>query len=381
MVLTSLPSQRRARYNCFYFTHLAGALLFFFFVSVHASTDFYFLLPGLVLWLADWAARLRWLRKNRVEARLEDAGDGWYRIRLPPAPATRGDGGGELAAPRDRPPLQAFYLNFPAVSTLQCHAFTAAAVGSGSDGPTFLFRRAEGKKQPKLDKEWTWKLGALASAPSTAKEAPSTALSLRLEGPYSTSAVPLHTAARVLCLVGGTGITGALSLARAWLRHRGADRAARFRLVWTVRAPETARVAEVQALQADSAARAVNMEVVVHVSRTDGRIDPTACLAEFFEPAALPPPAQASATEPGALEGAISPVKGGDEKAQAESADAPDAASGWVYCSGPAGLLDATDAACLGFSRRLRAARAANGAPSSRAGVARLDWYCAKWEV
>ena len=377
IVVTSLPSQRRARYNCFYYTHVVSSVLFFFLISIHASTDFYFLLPGLVLWLADWAARLRWLQKSKVEALLENAGEGWYRIRLPIAATARDSGALEARGP---PPLQAFYLNFPSVSKLQCHAFTAAAVGSAAEGPTFLFRRAEGKKQKKLDKEWTCKLGELVAGPSNAKELRSTSLSMRLEGPYITSAEPVHLARRVLCLVGGTGITGALSLAQTWLRHRGGERSARFRLVWTVRTAETARVAEVEALQAQINANAVSMEIVVHVSRTLGRVDPVACLASFFEPTELLAPVRGPMTQQKPCDEVARGMDEKDGKALVQRPE-PSEATGWVYCSGPSGLLDATDGACLDLSRRLRASRGASGAPPRTGTVSKLDWYCAKWEV
>ena len=154
-------------YNMFYYTHIICSILFFFFTAVHASTDFYFLLPGLVLWIVDWIVRVRWITKNGVEGKLEDAGNGWYRITLPVLSKAVV---GKEKKEREREPLQAYYLNFPAVSKLQCHAFTASSVGTDTQGPKFLFRKSEGKKQKKLDKEWTWKLGELVRSSANESE-------------------------------------------------------------------------------------------------------------------------------------------------------------------------------------------------------------------
>lgn len=158
IVITSLPRYRRTMYNMFYYAHLIGSVAFLIFTAVHASTDFYFLIPGLVLWIVDWAIRARWLSKKGVEGKLGAAGDGWFRITLPPSIKSKT---GINEKPTTVEPLQAYFLNFPNVSKLQCHAFTAASTGTVVEGPSFLFRRSDGKKQNKLDKEWTWKLAKL----------------------------------------------------------------------------------------------------------------------------------------------------------------------------------------------------------------------------
>lgn len=51
IVITSLPALRRKSYNVFYYVHVICSFWVFVVLSVHASTDFYFLLPGLVLWI------------------------------------------------------------------------------------------------------------------------------------------------------------------------------------------------------------------------------------------------------------------------------------------------------------------------------------------
>lgn len=50
--------------------------------------------------------------------------------------------------------------------------------------------------------------------------------------------------------------------------------------------------------------------------------------------------------------------------------------STWVYFSGPNGLMNAAEQACIDFNTaRRRADKAA------RISSPRLDWYCAKWDV
>ena len=365
LVITSLPSQRRARYNLFYYTHIVAGSLIFVLASIHASTDFYFLLPGLVLWLGDWAARLRWLRKSKTEAVLEDAGQGWYRIRL--RHCLRRSQSQEVAQEQ---PLQSYYLNFPTISKLQCHAFTAASVGSTTEGPSFLFRRAEGKKQPKLDKEWTWKLGQLVESQRTngTDKHASTTLALRLEGPYVTPAAPFLLATHVLCLVGGTGITGALSLAQVWRQQRASERNARFRIVWTIRTVEAAQIDELEDLRRLVDTGCTNIDVVTHVSSQAGRINPMGCLQSFFGSAASD-------------KGATQHI--GESKASdAHRHDMREDAVGWVYCSGPGGLLEAADAACLDLRREIRSANSVKQPDtSSSLAIKDFNWYCAKWEV
>ena len=368
IVITSLPKERRHRYNVFYYTHVIVGSLFLFLICIHARTHFCFLLPGLNLWLLDWMTRLRWLRKGNVEARLEDAGNGWYRIRLPPRNRRKScDDDARME------PLQAFYLNFPSVSKLQCHAFTAAAIGDVSQGPIFLFCRADGKKDAKLAKEWTWKLAASITGPTSPAEGvscPSTnSLPLRLEGPYVTPCEPLFVAVRVFCLVGGTGITGAISLAHAWMQRRGHEHGARFRIVWTVRERAAADLADITELRAQMGARARNMEFIVHVSSEAGRIDATGCLQKFMEPATLLELANEMGTHAAGEDAILEKgVEGGAGRTTGVRPEGTD----WIYCSGPVGLLDVTDAACLKFQHQVG---------SRSRGVRSLGWYCAKWEV
>ncbi|KAI1340443.1 hypothetical protein F5Y15DRAFT_39706 [Xylariaceae sp. FL0016] len=372
LVATSLPAVRRKSYNLFYYTHVGGSASVFFLVSLHASTNFYFLLPGLVLWILDWAVRVLgrggdrkgWRRE--VTAMLHDAGNGWYRITLPvstmsePSEKEARLENGTLGLAH---PIQSYNLNIPAISRFQTHAFTAASVGTPNQGPVFLFQRSQGKAQGKLDKEWTWKLGALAvtGGPSTG-----TAISLRLEGPYIPPSPGLQTASTIICIVGGTGITGALSLAH-WYLSRQPPSISHFHLVWTVRSAPAAELREWHDLQAHAQAQGVNtnLHLHLHVSSSAGRLSPGATLHDIL---------RADVTSSTARSAGPSPCQTSDPRRH----------SAWVYVSGPRGLLSAAESACLEVRRELRAASRERRDSSTKTtpwSVETLEWHVAKWEV
>ena len=165
-----LPILRRRNYNAFYFTHVIFAAAIIILTCLHASTNFYFCLPGLLLWIADWVWRVRNALGSKVEVLVENAGDGWYRIRLPHRKGPELESGQEF-----HNPLATYYVNFAAVSRLQIHPFTAASIGHGHEktGPLLLFRRGpERKKIQKRDSEWTWKLGDLVDAAHDGNQTP-----------------------------------------------------------------------------------------------------------------------------------------------------------------------------------------------------------------
>jgi len=140
IILTSLPLVRRRSYNTFSYTHIICSVLIFIATFVHANTDFYFLLPGHLLWIIDM-----WWRAFRgdsgmwksVTGKLENVGSGWYRIILPVA-ANSALGEGALAAEKLPSTVQSYNLNIPQISELQNHAFTAAKTGVAQRGPVFL---------------------------------------------------------------------------------------------------------------------------------------------------------------------------------------------------------------------------------------------------
>ena len=390
ITITALPILRRRSYNTFYYIHLIGSVLVFFLASVHASTDFYFLLPGLLLWILDWAWRLSrgdagGLSK-RVTGNIEDAGHGWYRLTLPVAAKASKELAPEnseehsIAADTEQGldpdhPLQTYYLNIPSISKIEIHAFTAAKVGNSTSGPVFLLQRStpwSPKRKPKKqEKEWTWKLGAAAGlAPAVAPFEDAiqvagrrTQFEVRVEGPYiPKEVIGFQAADRIVCLVGGTGLTGAYSMALWWLNTRSAEPNARFSMIWAVRHRDTALLREWQNLEERArTVRPGKVNLRVHVSSEEGRIDVGEALRqEVFASAA------------------------GAELHEGEKQTSPTALcqSAWIYVSGPEGLLRQAEDTCVELEQEVRASRRkGTKAGDGRVEIEILEHYVAKWEV
>ena len=147
----------------------------------------------------------------------------------------------ELPLPRKRlsgcachSPLAHFYIHHSESSVLEIHPFTTIThlaskkplIQSGEESISiqFLFRKSvlhspsHHSSQPPLNKstQWTNKLASLADEEKAeAYAAISAETSLRLEGPYFTPANP-ETYKTVICLVAGTGLSGAIAIAAAF---------------------------------------------------------------------------------------------------------------------------------------------------------------------
>lgn len=78
MVVTALPIIRRNIYNAFYYIHITFALLVLVLSSLHSSTNFYFILPGLLLWVYDWSRRVQHGLYYKQTIEVESAGNDWY---------------------------------------------------------------------------------------------------------------------------------------------------------------------------------------------------------------------------------------------------------------------------------------------------------------
>ncbi|KAJ4393054.1 hypothetical protein N0V93_002261 [Gnomoniopsis smithogilvyi] len=208
-----------------------------------------------------------------------------------------------------------------------------------------LQRRRQRRRRPTRseDKEWTWKLSRLFGSGEDGQAMSSRAMLCRMEGPYVPSDTAYETAAKAVCLVGGTGLTGAYSLAIWWSRWRARDSASHFTLIWTVRHRDTALWREwtdliglVDAIP--------NMTLKLHVSSKSGRIDPPQELRRAF--------------------------------ASSESASRKEKREAWVYVSGPAGLLNAAEDACLSLKQAVT-----KGKDGGLSAVTHIDYYVAKWET
>ncbi|KAG8626122.1 hypothetical protein KVT40_006523 [Elsinoe batatas] len=365
IIINSLPAARRKRYNVFYITH-GSSILFFIFTCMHASTDFYMLLPGLVLWLLDWSLRIRGLSTS-IDVQLQAEGNGWYRITLPIESLSKSTRKALVSA--DRYPLTSWYLNAPAISKWQIHPFTPARQRSStlsedalSNAVVFLWRVPNmSRKEKKQAKEWTTRLTALitesveggqeADISVQNEQRRSIGINLRLEGPYPLSHRPFERYSHVVCVVGGTGITGALSLAERFIELGRTDRlgsdgnsagcvTSRMTVTWTLKEAEDADLTDVKDLLRLAQEVGLSLTIRKHLTGPGKqRLDIKSSIEDFLH------------------------VSHGEK----DSSD--DTMSTWVYLSGPVKLMEAGETACIG----LKKARA-DGADS-------LEWYCARWDV
>ncbi|TYZ63158.1 hypothetical protein PybrP1_002053 [[Pythium] brassicae (nom. inval.)] len=185
---TSVPWVRRTLFETFYYTHHLY-LLGVFFAVMHWVTIIWWLLPTLALYfvsrcVSTWNAA----RPVRVLA-FAVLPDGILKVVLARAPGA--DGAFALG--------QFVYLNVPAVSRLQWHAFTIASAPSASPATFTVLLKALG--------DWTQELVALAqrsfdngdSGDSTSDSALPVVL---VDGFYGAS-LQSYEDFPVLCLVGG----------------------------------------------------------------------------------------------------------------------------------------------------------------------------------
>ncbi|KAJ4989555.1 hypothetical protein SVAN01_04932 [Stagonosporopsis vannaccii] len=347
IVLTSLPFVRRKNYNTFYYFHVFCGTSIFIGASIHASTDFYLLLPGLFLWVIDIGMRLfsgeSGGSHNKVTAIIENAGADWYRISFPSW--AQKNNTNDLLTEKTvlmNSPLKYYYVNVPCISKLQNHAFTAAVPSTNTTGPIFLFQRSQGKKQKSLNKEWTWKLADMVPNRTDRMQ-----LDVRLEGPYPPRDTRFQTASHTLCIVGGSGLTGAYSLAIWWLEALATSSGSLFTIVWTVRDKEASTIAEWRSLS-EIAARTPALSLITHVSSQNGRLDPAMHIRKAV---GLAEQSTSIETE--------------------KSGAATDAV--WVYSAGPDSMVRAVEGVCV---RTRSDIRRSGGACKKN-----LNWYMAKWEV
>ncbi|KAI6777458.1 hypothetical protein HG530_001403 [Fusarium avenaceum] len=339
ILVTSIPYMRNKHYNFFYYTHVICGTVIFITSCIHASTNFYLLLPGLLLWIGDWIRRVFFGETNGLStktlATIENPGGNWIRISLPTTRSAENISEKPLTTCE---PALYYYLNVPSISKVQNHALTAAVPSSSSHGPIFMLQRTTGKSQKRLEKEWTWKLGALVPNLQDSRS-----LEIRLEGPYRINDMGYASASHIVCIVGGTGVTGALSLARWWL-DVGSVNNSRFTLIWTLRTAESLEVREWTDLR-NMAKTNGCLDVRSHISSENGRLEPAVILQQAL----------------GVGNGLVAEAPG----------------PGWVYSSGPDALMKATQRACVETQSKI--VKSKSGGCQGTWVVGDLSWYMSQY--
>lgn len=146
----------------------------------------------------------------------------------------------------------------------------------------------------------------------------------------------MYDADHIIIMAGGTGVTGALSIGKWWATESNVSAANKsFSLIWTIRERSMARLAEWEELHSVAEGNA-NMALSIRVSSEDGRFSPDVELGNFIA----------------------------SRRCQEKRI--------WVYISGPDGLMESAEMACIKYRTVLR---------SLETGRSDLHWYAAKYST
>ncbi|KAG8526386.1 uncharacterized protein KY384_000380 [Bacidia gigantensis] len=226
LFVTTFPQVRQRHFNLFYFTHVFSILMVVI-ICLHASTMFYCTSPGLAMWVLDWSMRIYELR-GELKGNIKALGSSIRELH-PFTTITHLASQNNSTHPSDEDlPIQfLFRKSEKSPSSLELEKALARR--------SLVQRILRSKGQRMKSVQWTAKLAALADqTPLDRKAELSTTcedarkehmsmtsehgfkISLRLEGPYFTPADP-HRYNTVVCIVAGTGVSGALAIAAAFV--------------------------------------------------------------------------------------------------------------------------------------------------------------------
>ncbi|GJC85272.1 ferric reductase transmembrane component 3 [Colletotrichum liriopes] len=235
-VLSLPPVIRLTGYEFFRKSHYILAMLYVGACIGHWKNLECFMIPALVIWFLDRAARAvrtALMHHNFIEGK----GMGFSAARAAMAIFPDSENGDvvrlDFSHPQDAWNIgQHFYLCFTESSIWQSHPFTplnAPVTVNGRTKHSYIFR-AKGGETKKVAEIATRKL-ATASGEKT-EVIPTT--SVILTGPYGDPILRNVTSdVNILCVAGGTGVTYVLPALMSLKKHSGATR--QLELVWVVR--------------------------------------------------------------------------------------------------------------------------------------------------
>jgi ferric-chelate reductase len=234
-VLSLPPVIRLTGYEFFRKAHYILALIYIGACIGHWEQLSCFLIPGILLWFFDRAARLArtfLMHYNFVDVAKRGFVAAHAAITTFPDP----DQGDVVRLDFEHPheawhPGQHFYLCFSESSIFQSHPFTplnAPETVNGRTKHSYIFRAKKGETK-KVAQLAAKKIAA--ASPADGKTTPTTPVILT--GPYGDAITRNVTPdANILCIAGGTGITYVLP---ALLSIKASEPARKLELVWVVR--------------------------------------------------------------------------------------------------------------------------------------------------
>ncbi|KAI8619204.1 hypothetical protein BC830DRAFT_1105108 [Chytriomyces sp. MP71] len=208
VIVTSLDYVRRRLYNIFFYTH---ALVFVIVVGayIHASSNLFYILPGLVMYTLDGCLRLRArFTKETVETiLLEECGYISVTVRTRQAAHAK--------------PGHFMRVCFPAVSAFEFHPWTLASVTT--DSATFLF-----SADPAHPREWSARVASLLRehAVACANGRGTGTVEVCLQGPFGREVAVAAPGLQdvIVFYVGGTGVATVIRALEGVLARNRADK-------------------------------------------------------------------------------------------------------------------------------------------------------------
>ncbi|KAJ3052918.1 hypothetical protein HK097_005419 [Rhizophlyctis rosea] len=210
LAITALPRIRRKNFNIFYYVHFT-AFPALFFAFVHAPSDFYYCIPGLVIYFTDVFLRLRNENTRGRVVNVQREPCGYVRVDFawPTGDGARGRNGGEVAG-------KWVFVNFRDVSRLEWHPYSLAN-GPDAEVGTLLFKPRSGAG---AEKEFETKLANFLLEKDASLSNETSGALVGLDGPFGEMSFVPEEQDSIICFVAGTGLVPAISLLRQWLTRR-----------------------------------------------------------------------------------------------------------------------------------------------------------------
>ncbi|KAK9687967.1 hypothetical protein K7432_014573 [Basidiobolus ranarum] len=221
VILSSLPIVRRKFFNTFYVTHF---LVFFsmVFACLHAASDFYYIIPGLGIYLVDLLLRIVALNRHTSVVKATKEPTGHVRVDfLWPEHLTKNIQGHQWV-----------FVNAPQISKLEWHPYSLAQ-GSGAEIGTVFFLPKDSNVN-----EWENKFAQLLLNTETE-------VKISVDGPFGGLSFKLEQMDYLICFVSGTGLPPAISLAYQALVESSTTKV---RIFWSVRQQRANEVSILQDL-------------------------------------------------------------------------------------------------------------------------------------
>ncbi|KAJ3021737.1 hypothetical protein HKX48_007906 [Thoreauomyces humboldtii] len=195
--LAALPWVRRRHYNLFLFLHIF-MLIMIVFAILHSDTNFYYCVPGVILWVADLVLRF-FARRRKTEMAIERVTKeetGFLRLDIQTSKFFKFK------------PGQYVFLNIPSISALEYHPFSIAAstVSSPTSGQLSFLIAPSWRTS-----EWTSRIESRFVKDASAQLAE--AAPIVVEGPFGHCGFDVMSVDVVACFVSGTGVAPAFGVA------------------------------------------------------------------------------------------------------------------------------------------------------------------------